>query len=347
MSDPTWTLPESSDIVVRETATAGRGVYAHKALSAGTRIFTTSPALSPTAYAILRAYRREVCAFCFAYDRGREWKIRPVKTSLAFCSQDCNDRWVAQYGDLALQAHEAVEASIQQQLRRKEDVEMQAKFYSHNDAHAEWEEAAKVGRLLQEARRSQKPSKAQKQLLRQHCEARVEPDILSFLLSTALVGSSDATPALMNLADNPAVYEASSLDDHIRAFHLLLATVPIELLDSVRAHLCHEYVSRASHNAFSIRPTADGDYSGEFLGYGVWPEASFFNHSCSPNVKKMREERQWSFWTSRDVLEGDELCITYLGGEEKELDMSQRRERLKTEWGFVCGCQKCAEESKT
>lgn len=343
MSTVTWTLPKSSDFIVRETVNAGRGVYASRDLPAGTHILTTSPDLSPTAYVVLRAHRREVCTFCFAYDRGREWKIRPAKTNLAFCSQDCYDRWVARYGEAATETHELVEATIQQHLKRCQEIEMTESFYNAHEAQKLWQHAVEVGQSLHEARLSTKPSKLQKKILQQHREAPMDPDILSFLLSTALVGDSP-TSALMSLADNPAVYETASLNDHIQAYHLLLAVVPTAVLPSVRADLCHEYVSRASHNAFSIRPTADGDHSGEFLGYGVWPEASFFNHSCGPNVRKTREGRQWSFWTIRDVKEGDELCITYLGGEEKELNVGQRRERLKTEWGFVCGCKRCGEE---
>lgn len=339
-------LPASSDFSVLATPEAGRGVFARNNLAAGTHILTTSPSLSPTAHVVLRPYRREVCAFCFIYDRGREWKIRPSKTGLAFCTEKCYNRWVEHYGEHALQAFAAVESLIRRRLKKAGDDALEDDFRNSEAAAEIWKCAAEVGQTIRQARTQVRPSKDLKRTLRQHLEATVDPDILFFLLSTALPPSeTDPESALMALASNPAVYESASLDEHIKAYHSLLSCLQPSLLARLRADLCHEYVARASHNAFSIRPTADGDHTGEFLGYGVWPEASFFNHSCRPNVRKTREGRLWSFSVADDVMKDEELCITYLGGEEKELDVQQRRDRLKSEWGFVCCCARCKEES--
>jgi hypothetical protein len=351
MSSSSWQLPSSEDFTVRSSSNAGWGVFALRNLQSGTHLLTTSPILSPTSYVILRAYRREVCAWCFAYDRGRDWKTRPSNTALAFCKEDCRDEWLDFYGNGALAAHQALETAVQRTLKDRNDAKMTETetFHSADVARQKWEQAARVSDELRLARGAPKLSKPQRQLLRQHSEVKsIEPDIIAYLLSTGLVPhSATASAALMELAPNHNVYESASLEEHIRAFHLLTTILPVEMLSSISASLCEEYVSRASHNAFSIRPTADGDHSGEFLGYGVWPEASFFNHSCDPNVKKVRNGRQWTFTVARDVEEGEELCITYLGGEEKELGVVERRKRVQTEWGFTCGCEKCIRESAT
>ncbi|RMZ89564.1 hypothetical protein DV736_g3223, partial [Chaetothyriales sp. CBS 134916] len=139
-----------------------------------------------------------------------------------------------------------------------------------------------------------------------------------------------------------ALVDAVSEEEYIQAYRFLL-----KFRDDISAGRCQELVSRASHNAFSIRPTNDGEQSGEFLGYGVWPEASFFNHSCRPSVRKARDGRLWSFWVDEEqgvVEAGQELCITYLGGDEKELSVEERRKRLQDEWGFRCCCPRCVEE---
>lgn len=345
MADADFHLPESTNFVLRDASGAGRGVFARKALPAGTHLLTTSLPLSPTAHVILRPYRREVCAFCFAYDRGREWKVRPPRTSLSFCKDECYEQWGERHGEEGLEAYVIFEAFVQKQSKQHDDTEMEDTFFDHAQAVARWGQATLTGEHLLAARKATRPSKEQKRLIRTHSEAKVDPDILSFLLSTALTArASQSTPALLALEENPRVYETASLEEHIKAYHLLLAILPLEVLPNVRSDLCHEYVSRASHNAFSIRPTADGNHSGEFLGYGVWPEACFFNHSCRPNVRKSRDGREWSFWASTDIQEGEELCITYLGGEEKDLDVEQRRDKLKTEWGFWCGCKRCIKE---
>lgn len=207
----------------------------------------------------------------------------------------------------------------------------------NTDEPCSWQQAAQDGAQIVEARMRQKPTKADNQIIRNHIQP-VDPDILHFLFSGCLTDLI----SLMSLAENDNVYKTASLSDHIKAYHLLLAILPTELLHHIQATHCHELVCRASHNAFSIRPTSDTD---EFLGYGIWPEASFFNHSCQPNVKKERRGRQWTFWTSAEVAEDDELNITYLGGEEMELDVVERRHRLREEWGFECQCLKCLKES--
>jgi hypothetical protein len=347
MVEQTWQLPATPDFSVHDSPDAGRGVFARRSIPAGTLVLATSPPLSPTAYVILRPYRREVCAWCFAYDRGREWKVRPPKSGLAFCAEQCRDQWLNIYRQEGLDACVLAEACIQQQLRHAdEDAEMHERFYTAEEAAQKWADAAAMGEQLKDARTQQRPSKEAKRLLRQHASATVDADALIYLCSTTLVPHQPTTTAaLQALVDNPRVYETASLDAYVAAYHHLATHLPPALLSSLSAETCNAYISRASHNAFSIRPTRDGEHSGEFLGWGVWPEASFFNHSCAPNLRKAREGRIWKFWTCRDVEAGEELCITYLGGEEAELGVTQRQQRLENEWRFMCRCQKCITEA--
>ena len=79
----------------------------------------------------------------------------------------------------------------------------------------------------------------------------------------------------------------------------------------------------------------------ENLGSAMYPSASYFNHSCNPNVAKVREGRIVRFVTSRDVEEDEELCISY-GHTERELE--ERRQVLKEWWGFECDCSRCTRE---
>jgi SET and MYND domain-containing protein len=44
------------------------------------------------------------------------------------------------------------------------------------------------------------------------------------------------------------------------------------------------------------------------------------------------------FWV---VGVGEELCISYLSGEERGMGRVKRRERLRATWGFECGCGRC------
>ncbi|EGO01216.1 hypothetical protein SERLA73DRAFT_179334 [Serpula lacrymans var. lacrymans S7.3] len=89
--------------------------------------------------------------------------------------------------------------------------------------------------------------------------------------------------------------------------------------------------------------------SKEMLGWGIWPEASYFNHSCNPNVVKKRIARNLVFITTSVVQEGDELCIAYVDCDEiqtTEIDEfaagEKRRELLRKWWFFGCACSRCS-----
>ena len=343
MVDTTWALSQSPVFELRDTPGAGRGVFARTGLAAGTDILTTSPSLSPIAHIILRQYRREVCAYCFAYDRGTDWKLRLSATALSFCSETCLEAWSRENSDTHRQALQAVESSVQRQQRQNGD-----RMDLDSEEQLSWGEAAKTEAEIVKIRSRDRPSKQQRKLLESFANVKVEPDILNFLLSGCFMATSSETKlsSLLTLADNPTVYTSASLHSHVQAYLHLLTLLPITLLPHLQTDICHELISRASHNAFSIRPSSDGEHSGEFLGYGVWPEASFFNHSCRPNVHKERRGRQWTFRSNRDIAAGRELCITYLGGDERDLDVRGRRKRLLDEWGFECQCRGCEEEAE-
>ena len=251
--------------------------------------------------------------------------------------------WKEEHGDVHVEALRAVESFIQRNQHHDED-----RMELDGEDSLTWERASEIGAAIFTARSSATPSKMDRKLLARHASGQVEPDILYFLASGCFMSAasgSERVDSLLTLEDNSQVYATASLNAHIRAYLQLLTVLPLPLLPHLRADVCHELISRASHNAFSIRPSSDGEHSGEFLGYGVWPEASFFNHWCVPNIAKERRGRRWSFYTSRDVGAGEELCITYLGGDEKDLDVRGRRKRLHDEWGFFCDCVGCEQEA--
>ncbi|KAF8622301.1 hypothetical protein AX15_007112 [Amanita polypyramis BW_CC] len=111
----------------------------------------------------------------------------------------------------------------------------------------------------------------------------------------------------------------------------------VEKSNSVRALL-----GRDHGNVFGIWDMVpQGD--SEMLGWGMYVQGSFFNHDCYPNVKKQRVDRAMNFYAIRDVMPGEELCISYI----HEADpVPQRRAELKEEWYFDCTCGRCQREFK-
>lgn len=100
--------------------------------------------------------------------------------------------------------------------------------------------------------------------------------------------------------------------------------------------------ARDAGNSFGIWQLPHADES-EMFGWGVWVDASYFNHSCAPNLVKRRTGRTFSFITTRPVTVGEELCISY--GSVSD-DIKARRRRLWEGWWFWCGCTRCAQEMR-
>lgn len=75
----------------------------------------------------------------------------------------------------------------------------------------------------------------------------------------------------------------------------------------------------------------------DYQGVGLWILASFINHSCDPNVRRLHIGDHVFVHASRDVKAGEELTFAYF---DVLTPLNNRREMAKN-WGFVCGCKRC------
>ncbi len=391
MSQPPGS-PVSPLFSVLETPSSGRGVFATQDISAGTSILAPEDV---SVNVILREFRREVCAWCFWYYEGREWKVREKSTGDVFCSEDCKAAWedeqtlisnvsfswagtsslvieprwaqsrVYQTGlfrisDLccfysantesqalgthtaAFHAWRAVEKLIKGTPREDEPIsDVDAPRPYASEINTAWIKAEHQAVYIRESRAGFQNKASRKAV---HSVMTITPDSesLRFLLSGILFRASKpgAWPALQALAPNPRPYRSTiQLEAHIISYLQLLAILPDSFLPHVTAEVCREIPLRDDHNSFGIRSLEDD--GSEFLGYGIWIAASYFNHSCAPNVTKRRVGRCWEFLTARDIRAGEQLCITYLSGDERTMNTNQRRARLRMNWEFECACEKC------
>jgi hypothetical protein len=362
MSNPS-TLLRTSLFEVKDTPTSGRGVFATRDLPAGTPLLQTS--LLP-ASVIARNYKREVCAQCFIYQRGRNLKIRFMETGHSFCSQECLQSWTTDAGLVGVQAWIAIEGFIKSKSTQKngfrngstnEDEEIpdiNIARPTEEEIQRAWDSISSTAHFILQARNGS-TRKPHRRALTSVLATSPNPDILALLLSailsrskTTLRPSSEPVAAtewetLLQLVPDSTPYATSQdLQIATQSYLHLLARLPVSILPFATPEAFLMLAERDSHNSFGIRSLDDG--GDEFLGYGVWPLASFFNHSCSPNVSKRRVGRAWDFWTSRPVVAGEELCISYMGGDEVDLDVIERRLRLSETWVFECGCERCGDE---
>ncbi|KAJ4358771.1 uncharacterized protein N0V89_003355 [Didymosphaeria variabile] len=83
-------------------------------------------------------------------------------------------------------------------------------------------------------------------------------------------------------------------------------------------------------------------YAANAIGRIIYLHGSLFNHSCIPNVHFAYNSTlgMETFHAVRDILEGEELTVSYING--IILTRSQRQEALER-WGFLCACPACAD----
>lgn len=360
-------LPSSHLFEVKQTLHAGRGLFATQDIPKGTVILKSD---FTSIVVILREYRREVCARCFGYERGRNLKIRDAPTNFSFCSLSCSEAWKSITGELAIQAWTTLETflknkagkgnngfvnAVQEPADDEGDIAMGdfPRHPSKEEIDVLWSSVEATASLIRSSRQEKNPTKPQRRAVNLMLEITPNPDSLYFLLAGVILhyqssNSSDVTKkraweAHLSLAfDDRPYLSASQLRRHVHGYLQLLCILPVDLLVSVTPEICQQTVRHDVHNAFGIRSLDDS--GSEFFGWAVWPESSFFNHSCSSNVGKDRDKRKWLFWTRRDVMAGEELMISYLGGDEDELNARERGDRTESIWGFVCACTRCISE---
>ncbi|KAF2124393.1 hypothetical protein P153DRAFT_370839, partial [Dothidotthia symphoricarpi CBS 119687] len=275
--------PISSLFEIRHTPTAGRAVFASQDIPKDTLIWRADDL---TLSVLLREYRREVCGQCFSYENGRDLSIRDQTVGFAFCSKDCQETWREESGEVGVQAWTAVEKLVKG--RSKEDSEMVdidlPRPQPHDIAQA-WDSVAAQAALIRTARQTSpsQPTKQHKKAVQKALLLPISPDVLSFCVSgiLSLHAHSPHHPHLLALASDQTPYHNTpDLTAFTRTYLHLLATLPLPLLPLVTPESLITLSSRDSHNSFGIR-SLDDDGS-EFFGYGCWPAASYFNHSCAP-----------------------------------------------------------------
>lgn len=345
MADTSLKSPDPTLFQVKETPGAGRGVFATQAVSCGT---TVHVAADLTAHVLLREYRGEICWQCFAYNRGKKLPVRDLRHGFTFCSKECETRLRTAYDDVCLEAWAAVETLLKSRTRKDAPEDMvtdqnsRPTLSSINDA---WKLAQQVAARVFDARTGttgQGITRDHRKALQQALNRMPSIDVLAFQTHTILTRyrSPEMWRSILSLERDDCPYTSVlELNDHIGSYLQLMCVLPTELLRFVTPEILQSVKMHEVHNSFGIRSLEDE--GSEFFGYGVWPSASYFNHSCAPNVRRRRVGRTWIFEASSDILAGTELQISYLNGEETTLNSAERKNRLTRTWGFDCACRRC------
>ena len=337
---------------IQDVSGRGRGVIATQGISVDTVLLRTGP---PAAYVIFSQYRKEICAHCFRYDRGRRLPVRSPANGKHFCSRDCEDYWIRAQNAHGLEAWTRVYSFVQTTSRSVQNNRCQKNADGKpgmDKVAAAWEQAEHLIKIqhkgkeqaLARRKTGSRVENCSGRPLPASCNGKVNPDQLGFLLSGIQLYHDHPerwAEDILTLAHDEEPYCSSEdLEAHVHSLLQLTAILPETLVTSCKPEVCRDLVNVTGHNSFDIN--AGGEDGEEYVGCGLYPAASYFNHSCSPNIAKRRDGHGWTFRAARNIAIGEECCITYLGGEERCLSMGDRRDRLKA---FVCMCPACEKES--
>lgn len=300
-----------------------------------------------------------------------------------FCSDACRDIWVAEAGPEGMEVTEIAEDLVHRATRAKpsktaQGIESGRKSgASLSDIVRSWTSALEDGNRIQDLRRQASTASTEKsraKLLRSAADGvpplsreQDDGDIIRFLADAVVrrfqssrmseaQQTEDLWLAAMALAPSLQPYTRGTqsspgrinLASHIRIYLHFCLTFPVDLLPFVTPSTIVGAISRDAGNSFGywssdFEQDPEVARDGYLLGYAVYPQASFFNHSCAPTVKKDRIGRRWEFYAIRDIKEGEELCISYLGGDER-LPLIERQAKLKHGWYFTCHCPQCVRD---
>ncbi|KAK9366471.1 hypothetical protein V1509DRAFT_629540 [Lipomyces kononenkoae] len=347
---------------IRPTSYGGRGCFATSEIPRGTLVHI---ATTPFTSVIFRDFRKEVCAYCFAYDLGRTWKVRlrgPETAGLWFCGEECRDRWVKEEDPSRelVPVLELIEQAVA--LARRKSQNSKVGEYDEDFVHEDFSfQSDAIDSLWkhidgivisasQLANPLRNPTLNNRVLALEDIEydsARlVAVAIVRLYLdshNTSVVPwftwngfcslESHETDLINRL---PAL-----LESHIRVFIFLRAIMPNKFQPFVTTANVRAVLGREAANAFGIWQLPLSSES-ECLGSSIFPSGSYFNHSCDPNVMKTRIGRQMHFTTSRAVREDEELCISY--GMMLTMPLQARQDLLQEQWYFGCRCGRCIAE---
>jgi hypothetical protein len=135
------------------------------------------------------------------------------------------------------------------------------------------------------------------------------------------------------IVENPRQFASHAMTLYGSSFN---ASERMELLESEMNELDASYqvaLKIVNSNAFALPQDVTA----------VFKFASFFNHSCDPNLDTLRSSDSVEMVAKREIASGEPLTINYIGSAIL-LDHVSRNNMLSQGWQFVCQCSRCQHE---
>lgn len=341
----------SEFFTVGPTRYGGRGCFARSPIPKGTQIHYCSTHVGSS---IAKPFRKEVCTYCFNYNNGDPMKIKLTKalkgkkeiTSLHFCSEECLDKFVDQDAqEILLTNLSLVEQNYLLGLKKPEIDALEPVGNLDEQIDREWERVEQWSRQIDSMRVSKRINFLPRIDESEYLEIKYIVNVLfnKFKIKDGKAQLLSLEMFLFGLLQSTEREKYHKypylLFSYINIFKFIKLTCTAELQQFITTDTIRSLIGKNLSNAFGIwSNTTSKNEDKEFLGFSVYPSASFFNHSCDPNIIKIRIRNDMRFETLRDIAAGEELCINYGNFQNEEVE---KRQLELQEWFFNCGCTKC------
>ncbi|KAK9117229.1 hypothetical protein Sjap_016176 [Stephania japonica] len=143
--------------------------------------------------------------------------------------------------------------------------------------------------------------------------------------------------------------------EQVVALHSLIASLdPPPSFSLASPSLTAALLAVDKFNAFGLmEPFNPAPSHRNVRSYAIYPKASSFNHDCLPNAccfDKLDNPTSGGgsncdmiVRAIHDISQGREICISYF---PVNWNYADRQRRLREDYGFECGCDRCQVESK-
>ncbi|OBA19151.1 SET domain-containing protein [Metschnikowia bicuspidata var. bicuspidata NRRL YB-4993] len=351
---------------VKKTSYGGRGCFTDKSIEKDTSLLQVK---FPVGSGVVRPFRKEVCMWCFHYENGRTMKFR-LLNRIYFCSAGCQSDFIAHDFDGTLSsticAAEELFLKCSAEIFEDDVADDVAEISQIMDSKwvsvLEWEN--QVFRMKPSKRTPYYPTVTAEDYTEiqyiistlhnmRRCESRrllrqpqaASQKSLKYLKEMSPEEAMDFELQTYEMLQSLEVEKVKRypylLLSYLNIFKFVRLVAPESWLQFVTPQNVRNILGRNLTNAFGIWSAVSQSEDKEYFGFGMYPSASFFNHSCASNIKKVRKGAGFEFIASRDILPGEELCISY--GIKGDESVTERQEIL-SEWFFTCACSRCNSE---
>ncbi|CAF1090390.1 unnamed protein product [Adineta ricciae] len=366
---------------VKPTKYGGRGCFANTDLVQGTIVHRCSSPLSSTITRPFKKQVCESCfkfsegkTFKFKLTSRKNTSTSTSPSALYFCSQSCMDKFIAlDIDDLYLESVLNVERLFLRilkdrcQMNFKDEEEQETEMIlklenelkqSNNNElfiSQKWQEVEMICQLQLSKLKTKQRQNLDGFIPRinenEYLDIKYIIGILCQMYKNEYKSLSSESSSSLELQIFP--YLQSNDVEKIFKYPYLLHSYTNKIYKFLKFSTCENLqpyitppiirsiIGKTLTNVYGIWSIDETNGNEEFFGYSLYPSASFFNHSCHPNVIKIKNEGYFSFKLLRNVQKNEELCVNY--GVYINDDFETRQKFLK-QWFFDCLCQRCVEE---